>query len=157
MEEKGLVKRKSLENIAEAIRTQLGTDEQFTPDNMDEAILRIQSASAEEIFWAIENTTTSAELEEAYQAGKMCMCRLNAGQMLQLVYRGESGGTILHVFSMAYNGTIYMTWCNNDIWTRRTQQLIQAPASASDGQFLVYRSETGWGAETVPSASGVSF
>lgn len=161
MEEKGLVKRKSLENIAEAIRTQLGTDEQFTPDNMDEAILRIQASSSEEIFWVEYGTTTSAEIEAAYQAGKMCYCKVNVGQsgqtsiiILPLMY---PYGATYHIFSAAYNTILYTAVCNNGNWSRYQKQLIEAPASASDGQFLIYRSQTGWGAETVPSASGVSF
>ena len=38
------------------------------------------------------------------------------------------------------------------------KHFIQAPSGATDGQFLVYDGTAGaWGAQTVPSASGVSF
>lgn len=149
MEEKGLVKRSSLENIAEAIRTQLGTDEQFTPDNMDEAILRIQSggggSGTEDIFWVTYGTTTSAEIQEAYQAGKMCFCKVDTGTVLQLFYPATA---TYHVFTGAYDSTIYIAICNNSSWSKVTRQLAKASdvvaadqGVANAGKFMVVGSD----------------
>ena len=155
----------------------------------------------EEIFWATYGTTTSAEIEAAYQAGKLCLVTYGVAAYM-LVTRVT--GTYHTFGSVSTGGRLGFCLCNNNAWSvsnvpipTKTSDLtndsgfvdsagaasaapvqsvngqtgdvtltipssasdvgaIPAPSSPTAGQFLVYDGSA-WVAQTVPSASGVSF
>lgn len=139
-----------------------------TQDSSGYLVLDSASSGDNGVFYADYGTTTNAEIAAAYQAGKACFCKVDTGTVLQLFYPYSA---TYHVFTAAYDNTIYIVICNNSSWSKVTRQLaktsdvptdaadigaIAAPSSPTAGQFLVYDG-TAWVAQTVPSASGVSF
>lgn len=119
---------------------------------------------SDDVFYADYGTTTSAEIEAAYQAGQACFCKLDTGTVLQLFYPYSAA---YHVFSAAYNDTIYIAVCNNSSWSKVTRQLAKAsdiptvasdvgaiadPSTKSSGQVLTFDGSS-WVAAT-PSGGG---
>lgn len=83
-----------------------------------------------EIFWATYGTTTSAEIETAYQAGKV-VC-VNYGNQIYTLCMRESGN--VHNFSSTSKyeeGDVYISVirCTNSVWSTAASII---PASASD-------------------------
>lgn len=65
-----------------------------------------------EVFWATYGTTTSAEIEAAYQAKKEVLCEY--GDMIYaLRYRGNS---TTHTFVAYMNSSGYYVRCSSDVW-----------------------------------------
>lgn len=78
-----------------------------------------------EIFWAVKDTTTSAEIEAAYQAGYLVCLSYNS-RTYTMVYRQSS---TKHHFCNAYNNSIWLIVCDNDTWSSASSNSIP---SASD-------------------------
>lgn len=95
-------------------------------------ILRKISNSDWDIEWADESgggsnfveygTGTNAQIEAFYQAGQMCACIRSSGYVLPLVLRVSAS---YHVFSAAYNNTVYMALCRNNEWWTVTRELAK--------------------------------
>ena len=86
--------------------------------------------SEKEIFMAVYGTTTSAEIEAAYQAGRAVYC-INGSSLCQLISRVN---TILHKFLDITNNNIVT--CFNNRWNLDTLQVYpssHASSHASDG------------------------
>lgn len=66
-----------------------------------------------EIFWATYGTTTNADIEAAYQAGKT-VCVAYNGFIYTLCRRYDSAQ---HHFSCEYNGHLYELTCESSIWS----------------------------------------
>ena len=108
------------------------------------AIITSISSKAED-FWCTYGTTTSAQIEAAYQAGKIVKLKYS-DKIYELVYRGASTS---HTFAAPYNGSspcIYGVYCSSDVWSASSAILITAPSSPTNGQILAYNN--GWVAET---------
>ena len=109
-----------------------------------------------EIFWATYNTTTSAEVEAAYQAGKLIMVQWQ-GRYYVLVNRVT---TISHNFACATSNVIYRLNLSNNVWTGSTTTLAIAnqvhsiPAGGSSGQYLAKSSGTDYDVAWVTGGGG---
>ena len=71
------------------------------------------------IFRAVYGTTTSAEIEAAYQANKLIYCIYNA-RVYYLVWRNSATN---HQFTNVYSNTRYSVACSNDTWTNASGTL----------------------------------
>lgn len=70
----------------------------------------------EEVFWAVRGTTTSAQIEAAYQAGKVVCCSYN-----KRVYRLSNRESATdHYFTCIGGNSSYSLRCNNDSWGTAT-------------------------------------
>lgn len=107
-----------------------GTEEEFaqilanaaTTDYVDEAI-----AGGKEIFKARYGTTTSAEVEAAYQSGKFCICVSANGKVVYTLYERKVANQ--HYFVNEAAGVIA---CKADIWSDEgtVAKLIGSPTVA---------------------------
>ena len=80
----------------------------------------------ENVFWATYGTTTSAEIEAAYQAEMVCLCAYNG-----LVYRlAGRAGTSTHVFACTDGASIYVLNVLSDSWIPQSAPI---PSAASSG------------------------
>ena len=83
-----------------------------------------------EVEWVTYGTTTSAEIEAAYQAGKVVCCKKN-GYVYTLVWRDSATH---HVFTLIYNRTRYSLSCTSDTWAESSVLFASAaslPAASS--------------------------
>lgn len=78
----------------------------------------------QKFFWATYGTTTSAEIEAAYQAGKIVMAT-NASRVFILGVRSAVNS---HTFFSATYSTVYQIKCDSDAWTNNSRPI---PAGAS--------------------------
>lgn len=74
------------------------------------------SAGSDDIFVAVYGTTTSSEIETAWQAGKLVYCQYG-NYKYNCAYRSSS---TVHIFCTWYNNTKYYVSCNNDSWSNST-------------------------------------
>ena len=74
-----------------------------------------------EIYWATKGTTTSAQIEGAYQAGKT-VCVFDSSKLYVLAYR--SGATD-HRFVCNYGASQYELKCSSDAWTSSNYTFAQ--------------------------------
>lgn len=65
-----------------------------------------------EIFWCTYGTTTSAQIEAAYQAGQVPVCWYNS-RLYTMRYRNSSTN---HRFVCLYGGTQYQISCQSNTW-----------------------------------------
>ena len=79
-----------------------------------------------EIFWAVKDTTTSAEIEAAFQAGYLVCLSYNA-RTYTMVYRQNS---TKHHFCNAYNNSIWLIVCDNDTWSSASSTSIPSAATS---------------------------
>lgn len=117
----------------------------------------------EEIFWATYGTTTSAEIEAAYQAGKLCLVAYGVAAYM-LVSRVSA---TYHVFgSTSTGGRLIFCLCNNNAWSvsnvtipTKTSDLtndsgfVDASGAASAAPVQSVNGNTGAVTVTVPSAA----
>ena len=97
----------------------------------------VAEAPALEVFWATYGTTTSAELEAAYQAGKLIACSYN-GKVYTMQDRRTSAS---HFFiAGTYGSTRYALRCSSNTWDALSVNFILKPSSPSNGDVLVYSS-----------------
>lgn len=80
-----------------------------------------------EIFWAVKDTTTSAEIEAAYQAGYLVCLSYNS-RTYTMVYRQSS---TKHHFCNAYNNSIWLIVCDNDTWSSASSNTIPSAATSN--------------------------
>ena len=114
------------------------------------------AAPAREVFVCTYNSTTSAEIEAAYQAGKICVVTYNS-KLFQLVYRGNATSHTFACFIDSSATTGQNVSCSSDSWTAATaHELLRAPSSPSVGDFLVYGAN-GWTAQTLAVWQGGSY
>ena len=66
-----------------------------------------------QIYWATYGTTTSAQLETAYQASKEVLCIYNS-YVYRLVYRG---GSASHTFAYISTNTLHTLMCASGSWS----------------------------------------
>ena len=78
-----------------------------------------------QVFVATYGTTTSAQIEAAYQAGKICMTIVD-NRVLILSYRGSSTE---HLFASATANSVIRATCNNGTWTKATRNIMYADAT----------------------------
>lgn len=77
-----------------------------------------------EVFWATYNSTTSSEIEAAYQAGKIVAC-LNSERCYYLINRESA---TLHRF-FSYSGSdnyVRLLTCNNNSWSAGSRSVASA-------------------------------
>lgn len=111
------------------------------------------AAPAKEVFVCTYNSTTSAEIEAAYQVGKICVVTYNS-KLFQLVYRGSATSHTFACFIDSSATTGQNVSCSSDSWTAATaHELLRAPSSPSVGDFLVYTAN-GWAAAALPLYNG---
>lgn len=85
-----------------------------------------------EVFWATYGTTTNAQIEEAYQAGKEIVMNYD-GRVYQLVSRASSSS---HTFGCVYYNTYYQAGCALGSWTNTSTSLSLPSQSGHSGDFL---------------------
>lgn len=79
-------------------------------------------AGVSEIYKATYGTTTSAQIEEAYQAGKTIICVYN-NFVYRMVYRYSS---TVHYFVAPYLEYHYQIYCNSNRWASNSFELASA-------------------------------
>lgn len=79
--------------------------------------LTISADGGTDVFWATFGTTTNAEIEAAYQAGKVVMCKFSSGgDVYILSYRGSA---TQHTFtSVVLGATITVLKCISGTWSQ---------------------------------------
>lgn len=91
-------------------------------------------------FYATYDETTSAEIEAAYQAGKIVACKYSD----RVYYLGYRGSATAHGFYCVIDGTsmttVYRVYCNNGTWTNSSHSAIRKPSSPATGNVLKYDS-----------------
>lgn len=83
-----------------------------------------------DVYWATYNTTTSAQLESAYQGGKL-VCVFYSSKLYTLRYRNSSTD---HRFVANYGTSQYQIACSNNTWSSETYtfaQTSQLPSAAT--------------------------
>lgn len=103
--------------------TTAGTPGQFI--SLDNDLNVVWVTRPPEIFFATYGTTTSAEIEAAYQAGKVCLA-VNGSRTFIL---GIHASSTSHTFFSATYGTVYQIKCDNNSWTNTSRPI---PAGSSD-------------------------
>lgn len=97
-------------------------------NEMDEQIANISEEAGENtgVYYCTYGTTTSAEIETAYQAEMICLCEYN-----NLVYRltGRADNTT-HVFTCTDGAAIYVLNVMDNTWI---SQYADIPSAASSG------------------------
>jgi hypothetical protein len=85
-----------------------------------------------DIYWATYNSTTSANIEAAYQAGKE-VCVIYDSKVYTLRYRSSATN---HRFICFYGGKQYELDCQSDVWMPGATMtfLTSAPVSSVNGQ-----------------------
>ena len=100
-----------------------------------------------DIFLCTYNSTTSAEIETAFQAGKSVLV-VKDGRTYGLSYRQNA---TKHYFTTVDRGSLLYLNCSSNSWSgNTTHSTIKAPASPSEGDVLTYSS----GAWTAAAPSG---
>lgn len=85
----------------------------------DQSLLGTGNIDAKDIFWATYDSTTSAQIEAAYQAGKM-VCVFWSNRVYTLIYRSSATG---HTFGYVWGGTTYRVVCTSNAWTNTSVSL----------------------------------
>lgn len=80
----------------------------------------------QEIFWATYGTTTSAQIEAAYQAGKVVCVKYNSS-IYTLNYRASA---VMHIFGSDIAETHHSLSCDNNVWSASTT--YYPPLDAND-------------------------
>lgn len=80
-----------------------------------------------EIVWVTYGTSTNAEIEAAYQAGKVVMCVYD-NRTYMLTNRGSATS---HIFTSAYITAIYRLVCSNNSWANGSRDIIALKASGT--------------------------
>lgn len=80
----------------------------------------------QEIYWATYGTTTSAQIEAAYQAGKIVCVKYNS-LIYTLNYRASA---VTHIFGSDTAETHYSLNCDNNVWSASTT--YYPPLDAND-------------------------
>lgn len=83
----------------------------------------IWSSDTEDVYIAQYGVTTSAEIEDAFQAGKMVLVE-RSSRYMPLVTRNNSSS---HLFGASATGFAYWCSCINDTWTQG-QRSIASPS-----------------------------
>lgn len=78
-----------------------------------------------DVEWFTYGVSTSAEIEVAYQTGKICMV-INGSRAFILGIRASATS---HTFYSATYGTVYQVKCDNDSWTNNSRSI---PVAATD-------------------------
>lgn len=98
-------------------------------NEMDEQIANISEEAGENtgVYYCTYGTTTSAEIETAYQAEMICLCEYN-----NLVYRltGRADSTT-HVFTCTDGAAIYVLNVLSDSWIPQSAPIPSAASSAT--------------------------
>ena len=92
---------------------------------------------ADEIFWATKGTTTSAQLEAAYQAGKL-LCVFDSSKLYTLRYRNSATN---HRFVCNYGSSQYQLHCVNDVWSAETHTFSESTHTHTLSQITDYATE----------------
>lgn len=97
-------------------------------NNMDVATKQYVDQNAggtPEIFWATYGTTTSAEIEAAYQAGKICA--VNYSNRVYLLSVRTSATS--HTFAAMTVSTAYRVVCSSNTWSNMSKTIASASSA----------------------------
>lgn len=128
-----------------------GTDAPATIGYVDEAIINNSNT-----FIAIYGETTTAELEEAYAAGKAIFC-YNGMIMFAMYGRMSLGGYYHYFYCVNVNGNVTTCQCYNDTWSTIFEGEVP-PLAEGKNYMLVSNITGGWtptDVETVKTELGV--
>lgn len=115
-----------------------------------------QLGITDEIFWATYNSTTSAEVEAAYQANKTVMV-VYSNRVYSLVQRSNSAN---HRFTCLAQNVNYSLMLVNNTWSNTTStfavsSLVHSiPSGGSSGQVLAKSSNTDYDVAWVTGGGG---
>ena len=102
------------------------------------------SVGTTDVYWATYGTTTSADIEAAYQAGKI-VAVLNSGRVYYLERRDS---TTDHFFYAAIDTRFYVCRCTSNSWSNYYYECLELgdtgtiPAGGNAGQILAKNSGT---------------
>ena len=115
-------------------------------NEMDEQIANISEEAGENtgVYYCTYSTTTNAEIETAFGAGKFCVC-IYDGFIYPLTNRNS---VTKHIFSVVVNQIRKQIKCEGDTWSTSNVTLAQSSdvvaanqGSANVGKFMVVGSD----------------
>lgn len=74
-------------------------------------------------FWATYGITTSSEIETAYQAGRLCLCKYQINGNDYICRLSARGSSELHVFTATDGAQIVVLTCFSDSWVHESAVL----------------------------------
>ena len=89
------------------------------------ALIASISGGSTDIFWATYDTTTSAEIEAAYQAGKICAV-IYSDRVYYLTARDSSTEHTFMANKLAY---LYRIQCVSDVWSTSSKLVVSASST----------------------------
>lgn len=127
-----------LDTLKEDRSNKIASSDTYVSDNVHYATTaavdqRIADISPKQIEWATYGTTTSAQLDEWYRAGKLVLCKNGSGNIFMLTYR-QADTVHRFTYIKTYDGTsttdpklAYKTMsCVADVWSvRATEQGVE--------------------------------
>lgn len=130
--------------------TQYVNNEVFS-SHTDDAIVHITSDerakwNEKDVFVAIYGTTTSAEIEEAYQAGKTILCQ-NEKKIAHMAVR-ISDNAVNFVFTSPTSAANQVYTCMNSTWLTTTLPYLPSVAASDEGKILKVDSSGKWVTES---------
>ena len=100
-----------------------------------------------DVFIATYGTTTTAEIEAAYQAGKMILLDIDGSNLIFGYFVGRNSDGTMHLFYSITDGDDFAAYaCNNDSWTNALHQGLPTVSESSSGKILMVNDSGKWAA-----------
>lgn len=102
-----------------------------------------------EVFIATYNTTTNAEIEAAYQAGKTILLDVSGSNLLFGYFVGRNSDGTTHLFYSIIDGDGFAACaCTNNSWKAVIHQGLPTTSTSDIGKILAVNSDGNWKATT---------
>lgn len=109
----------------------------------------------EEVFVATYGTTTNAEIEAAYQAGKVVVCKRDTNKFGYLSYRPTSKQHYFH--GALSSGHVSIIACVNNNWSENNFRTLPSVTSDDAGKILMVNDSGSWAATAITNAEEVAY
>ena len=100
-----------------------------------------------DVFIATYGTTTNAEIEAAYQAGKIILIDVSASDLIYGYFAGRSSEGTFHMFCSVTDGDYFAVQaCKNDVWEYKVLPILPNISSTDSGKILMVNDSGSWAA-----------
>ena len=101
-------------------------------------------------FIAIYGTTTNAEIEAAYQAGKTILLDVSDSNTIFGYFVSRNDAGTFHMFYSVTDGNVYaICSCNNDTWSVSGRPVLPNVSSTDAGKVLMVNDSGSWAAAVI--------